>query len=81
MVFETLLGPKIVFLLGMANILGILLIFFSCRCLIGNAFVQRMYQKDWYRKFYNAHCYYWWFFFISVVLHTVFAFLIFGNPF
>lgn len=74
------LGIKLVFILGITNILSILLVFFSCRCLIGIKFVNKMWQYEWYKKFYNKHCYYWWVFIISVLLHTIIAFVIFGNP-
>jgi len=80
MVFE-IIGPKIVFILGFINLISLLLVLFSCRCLIGVKFVENMWQKyEWYKKFYNKHCYYWWLFIISVLLHTILAFLIFGNP-
>ena len=77
-----IIGPKIVFILGITNILSILLVFLSCRCLIGIKFVNKMWQKyNWYKKFYSKHCYFWWIFIISVLLHAIFAFIIFGNPF
>nr|MBI4156539.1 hypothetical protein [Candidatus Woesearchaeota archaeon] len=81
MVLETIFGIRITFLLGITNLIGLFLVFFSCRCLIGHKIANKLYQKEWYRKFYNNHCYYWWFFFASVLLHTIFAFLVFGNPF
>lgn len=73
--------PRLVFLLGAINIVALLLVFFSCRCLAGNRFVNRMMENGWYRKFYSRHCYYWWLLFVSVVLHVILAFRVFGNPF
>ena len=79
---DPVLGAKIAFVLGFTNIISILLVFFSCRCLVGTAFVKKMWDRyGWYRKFYNTHCLYWWIFIISVLLHTVLAFMSFGNPF
>lgn len=75
------LGIKLVFILGIINILSILLVFFSCRCMAGIKLVNKMLQYEWYKKYYSKHCYYWWIFVISVLLHTILAFLIFGNPF
>ena len=79
---DPLLGAKLTFILGITNVISILLVLFSCRCLIGTAFVKRMWDThEWYKKFYNAHCIYWRIFIASVLLHTILAFLIFGNPF
>lgn len=74
------IAVKLVFILGITNIVSLLLVFFSCRCLLGVNFFNKMMQRGWYRKFYNKHCYFWWIFFSSVIGHTVLAFLIFGNP-
>ncbi len=74
-------GAKLVFVFGIINILGLVLVFLSCRCLVGLDFVKKMWKYSWYQKFYNKHCYYWWFFAISVLIHVILAFLIFGNPF
>ena len=74
------LGVKLVFILGIVNILSILLVFFSCRCLVGVKFVNKLWQYGWSKRFYSMHCYYWWVFITSVFLHTILAFLIFGNP-
>jgi len=82
MVFDkTILGVQIIYLLGVTNIIGILLVFFSCRCLAGRRITNRLMQHGSYRKFYKNHCYYWWIFFGSVLLHTIIAFLVFGFPF
>ncbi len=75
------LGVKLVFLLGITNIVLLLLVFFSCRCLAGINFINRMFRHKWYRRYYYKHCWFWWFFFASVIAHTILAFLIFGNPF
>lgn len=74
------LGLKLVFILGVINIAGLLLVFFSCRCLMGRKFAERLWKHGFYKKFYNYHCYFWWIFMISVLLHTAVAFLTFGIP-
>lgn len=76
-----LLGYRITLLFGIINVITLLLIFFSCRCLIGAKFVKRMWEHKWYQKYYRIHCYYWWVFFIAVIMHIVFAVIAFGNPF
>ena len=81
MVLE-IIGPKIVFILGIINVISILFVFLSRRCLIGTKFINNMWQKhNWYKKFYSKHCYFWRIFMVSVLLHAVLAFIIFGWPF
>jgi len=75
------LGLKLIFLLGIINILSIVLVFFSCRCLMGKRLGNWLQKYPKYLKFYQKHCYFWWLFVISVFFHTLLAFLIFGSPF
>ena len=81
MALNVVLGAKLAYIFGILNILFLLLVFFSCRCLVGWKFVNKMLKKGWYRKYYDMHCYYWWLFFASVIAHSVIAFMVFGNPF
>lgn len=74
-------GYRITLLFGVINIITLLLVFFSCRCLVGSKFIKGMWDHKWYQKYYRSHCYYWWIFMTSVILHTVFAIITFGNPF
>ncbi len=76
-----IIGPKIAFLLGITNVVFMLAVFFSCRCMVGMGFVNKMLKNGWYRKYYDYHCYYWMAFFLSVILHVIVVFYIFGNPF
>jgi len=81
MTIDPIIGQKLTYVLGITNILGLVLVYFSCRCLPGTKFLGKLSRYKWYQKFYRYHCYYWWFFFISVFLHTIIALIIFGNPF
>lgn len=74
-------GYKFTFIFGIINIISLMLVFFSCRCLVGANFVKKMWKYKWYQKYYNLHCYYWWIFIISVILHSLFALVTFGSPF
>ncbi|PIS05468.1 MAG: hypothetical protein COT81_01050 [Candidatus Buchananbacteria bacterium CG10_big_fil_rev_8_21_14_0_10_42_9] len=74
------LAAKIVFIAGLTNIFFLILIFFSCRCLSGKLIAPLM-AKPWFRKFYQWHCWYWWGFFISVLIHSILALYVYGNPF
>jgi len=78
---EFLSGYKLIFIFGIINIISLLLVFFSCRCLVGANFVRKMQKHKWYKKYHDLHCYYWWIFIISVILHSLFALVTFGNPF
>jgi hypothetical protein len=75
------LGIKLVYVLGITNIIGLLLVLFSCRCMGFPRLTRKLFNYSWYHKFYQKHCYYWWFFVISVLLHTIFAAIVFGWPF
>lgn len=78
---QTAWGFKLVYLLGIINIVGIVLIFFSCRCLVQPKIFQKLLTYSWYRWFYKQHCWLWRIFFVSVILHSTIALMLFGNPF
>jgi len=80
MPIDPLIAAKVAYLLGYANIIGLLLVLFSCRCIMGIK-PETLSKSKLYMKFYNYHCYYWWFFIVSVALHAVLAVTAFGNPF
>ena len=75
-----LLIAKATYLLGYANIIGLLLVLFSCRCIMGIN-PKKLAASKFYLVFYKYHSYYWWFFIISVALHAILAITAFGNPF
>lgn len=66
---------------GLTNILFLLLTFFSCRCLLGPKISQKLAQYEWFKKFYRWHCYFWWGFYLSVIIHTLLAWHLFGFGF
>ncbi len=73
---------QLLFLLGISNLTFLFLVFFSCRCVMGRQMFEILWKNQWYQKYYfPAHCYYWWGFFLSVLLHTLVALSLFGNPF
>jgi hypothetical protein len=76
------LGIKVIYTLGLTNVIGLLLVLSTCRCIpmIGELTAGLMKSKT-YLRFYGYHCYYWLFFISSVLLHAVFAILVFGFPF
>jgi len=70
----------VIFITGILNILGVLLLFFSCRCIGGN-YAARAMQWSWFRWFYKYHRWCRWLFFGSVAVHAVLALYVFGTPF
>lgn len=77
---DTALAAKLVFILGITNLIGILLVLISCRCILGwNP--EKFGKSKLFMKFYNLHCWWWRFFLISVFLHAVLAIYLYGNPF
>ena len=81
MVIPQLFAAKASYTLGLTNLLGLFLVFFSCRCIMGSKLNQTLAKSSFYMKFYQYHCSYWWFFMVSVLLHGILAITAFGNPF
>ncbi|HIG98428.1 TPA: hypothetical protein HA231_03320 [Candidatus Woesearchaeota archaeon] len=77
---DQLLAVRIAFVLGIVNIVGLMLVLFSCRCILGWR-PQVLQRQKWFMVFYRNHCWYWRLFLLSVFLHAMLAFVGFGNPF
>ncbi|OGY17116.1 MAG: hypothetical protein A2785_00690 [Candidatus Chisholmbacteria bacterium RIFCSPHIGHO2_01_FULL_49_18] len=77
---DPLLSAKLTYILGITNLIGLGLVFFSCRCFVGYRFVEAMMRRPWYRVFYNKHCIWWYVFFVSVFFHSIIAILTYGFP-
>jgi hypothetical protein len=74
------LGIKLVYILGITNLIGLALVLLSCRCTLGlNS--DKFSNSKFYMAIYKYHCYYWWLFIASVIAHAIIAFISFGNPF
>ena len=76
-----LIAMRILFILGIINLVAGLLIFFSCRCLPGSRIGKGLMKHPWYQKFFKLHCYIWWIFWVSVVVHAILAIIYIGWPF
>ena len=74
------IAPRVIFILGMLNLLTGLLVFFSCRCLPGSKIGAVLMQKPLYKSFYKWHCHIWKVFWPSVIVHTILALVFFGWP-
>jgi len=74
--------PKLIFVLGISNAVLVTLIFASCRCIpMFSSVGQKLMKFDWYQRFYKVHCFIWPLLWVSVLVHAVFAYKFYGNPF
>jgi hypothetical protein len=81
MAIDYAFGIKILFIAGITNILFLLLVLFSCRCIGMSKTTKKLYNYRWFQKFNKYHCWYWYGFIISVLIHTILAFMLFRIPF
>jgi hypothetical protein len=72
---------RVIFVLGLVNVITGLSIFLSCRCIPGSKIGTRLMKYSAYKRFFKYHCYIWWPFWTSVVVHVIFAFMFIGFPF
>ena len=80
-IFHAAWTARLIFSLGIINIVTGLFVFFTCRCLPGLTLTKPLMQYAWYKKLYKLHCYVWWIFWISVIVHAVFAIGLYAVPF
>jgi hypothetical protein len=73
-------AARVIFILGIVNILAGLLLFFSCRCLHGSKIGNTLLKNPGYQRFYKLHCHIWKVFWPSVMIHAVLAIILFGWP-
>ena len=79
--FRTITFIRVVFALGIVNLVTGVLLLFSCRCIPGMFWVGRLMKLGWFKRFYRYHCYIWWVFWGSVIVHVTLAILVRGFPF
>lgn len=79
-IFHTV-APRVVFILGIVNLLTGLSIYFTCRCIPVGKMGKQLMQKEWYKNFYKYHCVIWKIFWPSVIIHAILAIITFGFPF
>jgi hypothetical protein len=79
--FFTAAMAKLIFVLGIINVVTGTILFFSCRCIPGMKITGGLMKFATYKRFYQYHCYLWWILWPSVIIHAVIAFLYFGSPF
>lgn len=76
-----LLLSRLVFILGITNLISLALVVLSCRCMLNHYFSKKLWASPLYQKFYSYHCWYWRIFFASILLHITLALIVYGIPF
>lgn len=80
-VFQSIIAARVIFILGIINLVSVGLIFFSCRCIPGSRITGKLMKYSAYKRFYKYHCRIWGVFWPSVVVHAIFAIALLGVPF
>lgn len=78
--FHSLIAARIIFIFSITNVVLVILVFLSCRCMPGFKFGHSLLQNKSYLKFYKFHVYLWLILFISVLIHAIFAINMLGFP-
>ncbi len=74
------LATRLVFILGLVNLLSLLALFFSCRCMAGTGLYYKMSGFRTYTRFYRYHCYYSIILGLSITAHLGIAVSVLGIP-
>jgi hypothetical protein len=80
-IFQSITAARLVFILGITNLVTGGLVLLSCRCIPGSKVTGNLMKYQAYKRFYRYHCYIWWVFLISVAVHAVFAIGFYGVHF
>lgn len=81
-IFQSTLALQIIFITAILNLLLLLAISFSCRCVpVFGKLGNRLMSYRSFQRFYKLHCYFWPIFWVSVIVHMVFALVLIGIPF
>ena len=80
-IFQSILAARIIFVLGIINLVTGILIVLTCRCAAGSKVTGKLMQYAAYKHLFSYHCSIWWIFWASVIIHAVFAIGLMGNPF
>ena len=79
-IFQSI-APRLIFILGIINLVAGTLIFLSCRCIPGLKIGGKLMKYRAYQRFYRYHCHIWKVFWASVFVHAIFGIAYLGIPF
>ena len=80
-IFSEIVVARLMFILGITNLVAVTLIFLSCRCIPELGIIGKLMKYRVYQRFYKYHCYIWWALWISVVIHAILGITYLGIPF
>jgi len=72
---------RIIYVTAMVNLITILLILLSCRCINMWPVTSFLTKYPWFKRFFKWHCYVWYVLLPSVLIHAVFALSLLRFPF
>ena len=72
-----MVNMQIIMISGILNIVFLVLVLVSCRCIGFWRISKGLMKYKWFQKIFKYHCWYWYGFIISVLVHTVSAFILF----
>ena len=79
--FPAIVMMRVIFITAMINLVSILLVLLSCRCINMWKLTSWINRCPWFKRFFKWHCYLWYIFLPSVVIHAIFALSLLGVPF
>ena len=78
---SAIVEARIIFITAMFNIVLMLMILLSCRCMNTWKLTSWLNKQAWFKAYFKWHCYVWYILLVSLVVHAVFALRFFGVPF
>jgi hypothetical protein len=72
---------KIIFVTAMINLISVLLVLTSCRCMNMWKLTSGLNKHAWFKRYFRWHCYIWYVLIPSIIIHAVFALKVMGIPF
>jgi len=78
--FHSAVTAKLIFYLGILNLIALVFLFITCRCLPMSRVGKNLMTNRYYKKLYKYHCYLWYILGISVIIHASLAIIFYGIP-
>lgn len=78
--FHSIIIAKLIFALGILNLVALIFLFVTCRCLPMSKVGKHLMTNPLYKKLYKYHCYLWYVLGVSVIIHAALAIIFYGFP-
>jgi hypothetical protein len=79
-VFYSVGAGRVIFVLGIVNLLSVILLYSSCRSTISSSLGAWLMKHPAYKSFSRYHGYIWWVLWPSVLIHAFLAVMRLGWP-